>query len=244
MLSICSKTDIGKVRTLNQDTVYSCGSNVGSLSNLFIVADGMGGHKAGDYASAYAVNAIERIISDNTDTAPVRVIREAIEKANREIFEKSLETDFEGMGTTLVCATIQDNVLYVANVGDSRLYVISDKIEQITKDHSLVEEMIRAGELDREAARFHPDKNIITRAVGTDVKVLIDFFEVELKKGDIVLMCTDGLTNMVADNEIEGIVKSSNDVKEIVSLLVDKANENGGRDNIGVVLARFEGVDQ
>lgn len=244
MLSICSKTDIGKVRTLNQDTVYSCGSCVGTLSNLFIVADGMGGHKAGDYASAYAVNAIERIVADNNDTEPIRVMREAIETANSEIFEKSLEEDFAGMGTTLVCATVQKDTLYVANVGDSRLYVISDKIKQITKDHSLVEEMIRAGELDREVARFHPDKNIITRAIGTDPKVLIDFFEVELNKGDVILMCTDGLTNMVSDDEIEDIVKGSDDVKEIVSLLVEKANENGGKDNIGVVLARFEGMDQ
>lgn len=244
MLSICSKTDIGRVRTLNQDTVYSCNSQVGSLSNLFIVADGMGGHKAGDYASAYAVNAVERIVADNKDTEPVRVMRDAIEKANSEIFEKSLEEDFAGMGTTLVCSTIQDNILYVANVGDSRLYVISDEIKQITKDHSLVEEMIRAGELDREAARFHPDKNIITRAVGTDPRILIDFFEVELNKGDVILMCTDGLTNMVADDEIEGIIKECDDVKEMVAQLVDKANENGGKDNIGVVLVRFEGVEQ
>lgn len=242
MLTVCSKTDVGRKRSINQDTVYSCAVPIGSLPNLFIVADGMGGHKAGDYASAYAVNAIEREVDADESTSPVRIITSAIECANAEIFEKAKEEDFAGMGTTVVASTIIDSTLYVANVGDSRLYLIRDEIKQVTKDHSLVEEMIRAGELEREEARFHPDKNIITRAVGADREVLVDFFEVDLEAGDVVLMCSDGLSNMVADEDIFKIIKKNKDVSGMADELVKVANHNGGKDNIGVVLVRFEGA--
>lgn len=242
MLSTCSKTDIGRKRSLNQDCVYSCNVPIGSLDNLFIVADGMGGHKAGDYASAYTVNAIEREVEMSEDQQPVKILNNAVRCANREIFEKArAEEDFAGMGTTVVVATVTDNVLVVGNVGDSRLYVISDTIKQVTKDHSLVEEMIKVGEIKREDARLHPDKNIITRAVGAEADVIVDFFEVELNDRDVVLMCSDGLTNMVPDEEILSIVKSKNDVKDIADELVSIANHNGGKDNIGVVVLRYEG---
>ncbi|MDO4966440.1 MAG: Stp1/IreP family PP2C-type Ser/Thr phosphatase [Lachnospiraceae bacterium] len=243
MLTTCSKTDIGRKRVLNQDTVYSCNVPIGNLNNLFIVADGMGGHKAGDYASAYTVNAIEREVELCEDSQPVKIIDNAIKCANKEIFDKAhAEEDFAGMGTTVVVATVEDNILYVGNVGDSRLYVIDDSINQITKDHSLVEEMVRVGEIKREDARLHPDKNIITRAIGADENVVADFFEVELKPKDIVLMCSDGLTNMVEDNDILSIVKSKDNVKDIADELIRVANHNGGKDNIGVVLVQFEGV--
>lgn len=242
MISVCSKTDIGRKRNINQDCVYSCAVPLGSLNNLFIVADGMGGHKAGDYASAYAVNAIEREVDADEDTEPVKILRNAIECANEEIFEKAKEEDFAGMGTTVVAATIIDATLYVANVGDSRLYLIRDNICQVTRDHSLVEEMIRIGEIDREDARFHPDKNIITRAVGVEGSVDVDFFEEELLEGDVILMCSDGLSNMVADEEILKIIKKHKKVKDMADELVKVANHNGGKDNIGIVLVRFEGV--
>lgn len=242
MLTVCSKTDIGRKRNINQDCVYSCAVPIGSLPNLFIVADGMGGHKAGDYASAYTVNAIEREVDADDRTEPVMIMENAIECANAEILEKAQEEDFAGMGTTVVVSTIIDSTLYVANVGDSRLYLIDDEIKQITKDHSLVEEMIRVGELNREEARFHPDKNIITRAVGVDKKVIPDFFEVELKDGDVILMCSDGLSNMVGDDEILKIIKKNKTVNDMADELVKVANHNGGKDNIGVVLVRFEGT--
>jgi len=242
MLTVCSKTDIGRKRNINQDTVYSCKVPLGSLPNLFIVADGMGGHKAGDYASAYAVNAIEREVDADESIEPVKILGNAIECANAEIFEKAKEDDFAGMGTTVVASTIIDNLLYVANVGDSRLYLINDTIRQITKDHSLVEEMVRAGELDRDDARFHPDKNIITRAVGADRDVLVDFFEVDLIEGDVILMCSDGLSNMVGDDEIFNIIKKNKTVHGMADELIKVANHNGGKDNIGVVLVRFEGA--
>lgn len=242
MLTVCSKADIGRKRSINQDTVYSCKVPIGSLKNLFIVADGMGGHKAGDYASAFAVNAIEGKVEDDESTEPVKILRSAIEYANGEIFEKAKEEDFAGMGTTVVAATIVDDTLYVANVGDSRLYLIREGITQITKDHSLVEEMIRVGELKREDARFHPDKNIITRAVGADKTVAVDFFEEQLQDGDIILMCSDGLSNMVGDDEILSIIKKKKEVSDMAEELVKVANHNGGKDNIGVVLVRFEGA--
>jgi len=146
------------------------------------------------------------------------------------------DENLEGMGTTVVAATCMGKYLRVANVGDSRLYVIGEKITQITRDHSLVEEMVRMGGIDREAARNHPDKNIITRAVGATNKVEIDFFNVELSEKDIVLMCSDGLTNMLEDEEIRMILNGQRDIVEKAEELVKAANLNGGKDNIAVVL--------
>ena len=237
MLKTYSMTDIGRKRKLNQDCVYTCEHPLGNLPNLFIVADGMGGHRAGDYASAYTVRAIEREVENCEFTAPVRILREAIAIANEEIYEKAItEEDLLGMGTTCVAATVIEDILYVANVGDSRLYLIDKGITQVTKDHSLVAEMVRVGSIAANEARLHPDKNIITRAIGAAKDVDIDFFEVELKKGDIILMCTDGLTNMVEDDEICRIARSAKDVAQIAEELIKMANHNGGKDNIGVVI--------
>ena len=153
------------------------------------------------------------------------------------MLEKSLsDEELAGMGTTVVVATVIGHYLYVANVGDSRLYLITDKITQITKDHSLVEEMVRIGEINREQARNHPDKNIITRAVGIKKEVKIDFFDMRLEKGDLILMCSDGLSNMLEDREIEEIIKKGGELSEIVDELVERANQNGGKDNIAVIL--------
>ena len=241
MLKTISKTDIGRKRKINQDNVYTCEVPLGNLPNLFMVCDGMGGHKAGDFASAYAVKAIEREVMICEETEPIRIIRDAIECANAEIYEKAATDEkLRGMGTTAVVATIVDHTLIVANVGDSRLYLIDDDIEQITKDHSLVEEMVRIGELDRSEAREHPDKNIITRALGVTDSVEVDFFEVDLKDGDIILMCSDGLTNMVEDEDIRMVVKAKRDVVQIVEELIKVANHNGGSDNIGVVIIQTE----
>ena len=136
----------------------------------------------------------------------------------------------------MVAATIDGNELVVANVGDSRLYVLDGELKQITIDHSLVEEMVRMGGLDRAEARNHPKKNIITRAIGALDTVRVDFFEVELKKGDMVLLCSDGLTNMLEDKEIEEILKDKGSMKDKADRLISAANENGGKDNIAVVL--------
>jgi len=238
MLKTFSITDIGKRRKLNQDYVYTSEMPVGHLANLFLVADGMGGHNAGDYASRYTIETIVDEISRSDDESPVFVLEKAIKRANSLIRRKSEEeTELNGMGTTVVAATIDGEKLCVANVGDSRLYIINNReIRQITRDHSLVEEMVRMGGLKREMARNHPDKNIITRAIGALDDVDVDFFEVRLNKGDTILMCSDGLSNMIEDEEIRMIMQGQRDIVEKAESLVKAANNNGGKDNIAVVL--------
>ncbi len=210
---------------------------MGSLPNLFIVADGMGGHNGGDYASKLTVETMLSEVGDSFEKNPVKIFGKAISAANDLIRKKAAEIpDMEGMGTTVVAATCLGKFLQVANVGDSRLYVVGKEIRQITRDHSLVEEMVRAGTISQEEARNHPDKNIITRAVGASETVEADYFTVELKEGDLVLMCTDGLTNMLEDEEIRMILGGARDIVEKAQALVDAANANGGKDNISVVL--------
>lgn len=237
MIRSFSVTDIGKKRKLNQDYVYVSEEPVGNLPNLFIVADGMGGHNAGDYASKCTVETMVREIRGCFDKNPVRIFGKAIRVANQQIRRKAREDEsLYGMGTTVVAATCLGHYLQVANVGDSRLYIINNEIRQITRDHSLVEEMVRMGGIDRKAARNHPDKNIITRAVGATDTVEIDFFHEELHPGDFVLMCSDGLTNMLEDEEIGRILRGAFSVEEKARQLVEAANNNGGKDNIAVII--------
>lgn len=233
-----SVTDVGRRRETNQDYMYTSETNVGNLPNLFLVADGMGGHAAGDYASRFTVQKITEFVRESKQQEPVAVIKQAIVYANALLLrEANSDPGKRGMGTTLVAATIKDRKLFASNVGDSRLYVVNHKgIRQITRDHSLVEEMVRMGEMDKEEAKDHPDKNIITRAIGVLPDVSADFFEVEIDPGDMVLMCSDGLTNMVRDEEIRQIILGQRDIVEKAEKLVETANRNGGRDNITVVL--------
>ena len=204
---------------------------------MFIVADGMGGHNAGDYASKVTVETMLAEMQSSFEKNPTLIFRRAIEEANELIRRRAGEDKkLEGMGTTVVVASCMGRFLQVANVGDSRLYVVNREIRQITRDHSLVEEMVRMGGLDRADARNHPDKNIITRAVGAEDHVEPDFFTVELREGDTVLMCSDGLTNMLEDEEIRMIISGARDLVEKAERLVEAANANGGRDNISVIL--------
>lgn len=237
MIRSFSVTDIGRKRKLNQDFVYSSDEAVGNLKNVYIVADGMGGHQAGDYASKCTVETMVREIKGCFEQSPIRILSRAIRIANDQVRRKAREDEsLYGMGTTVVAATVLGKYLQVANVGDSRLYIINEEVRQITRDHSLVEEMVRMGGLDREAARNHPDKNIITRAVGARDTIEIDFFHEELKSGDLILMCSDGLTNMLEDEEIGRILKTPGTIEERAERLIDAANQNGGRDNIAVIL--------
>ena len=206
-----SMTHIGRRREMNQDYMYTSENAVGKLPNLFLVADGMGGHKAGEYASRFTVEKIVETIETSGQTEPVAAMKEAVEAANRGLLEEAgRDAAKAGMGTTVVAATV---------IGDS-----------------LVEEMVRLGEMDKADAKDHPDKNIITRAVGVVPELSVDFFEVELKPGDTVLMCSDGLTNMIEDEEIKKIVLGQRDIVEKAEKLIDTANGNGGKDNITVVL--------
>ena len=235
-----SKTDIGSKRTMNQDSVYCNENSVGSFQNLFIVADGMGGHKAGDYASRLCVEKIVNAVEQSKSITPVTILEEAVTEANKGVLEEAkANAEYEGMGTTMVACTLQKDTLYIANIGDSRLYIINDDIKQITKDHSWVEEMVKKGELTESQARIHPQKNIITRALGIDEVVHADYFEIDVKPDDKILMCSDGLTNMVEDEDIEYIIRHSSSIEKAVENLVEKANENGGKDNITVILVQI-----
>lgn len=238
MITSFSVTDIGKKRKLNQDFVYASDEPVGNLPNVYIVADGMGGHNAGDYASKCTVETMIREMKGCFEKNAIRILSKAIMIANERIRRKAKEDErLNGMGTTVVAATCIGKYLQVANVGDSRLYIINEKeIRQVTRDHSLVEEMVRMGGIDRTAARNHPDKNIITRAIGARDTIEIDFFHEELQEGDIVLMCSDGLTNMLEDEEIGRILRSKESLDQRAGRLVDAANNNGGKDNIAVII--------
>ena len=236
-MKACALTDTGRVRTANQDYVYASVEPVGSLPNLFVVADGMGGHQAGDYASRYIVENLVSYLQYTENSQIVPLLREAILKVNTMLYHEAKEKpEFSGMGTTLVAAVADENTLYVANVGDSRLYLVRDRIRQVTRDHSYVEELVSLGRLERGSKDYKDKKNIITRAVGTEDKLLVDFFEVGLEPGDFILMCSDGLSNMLEDVEMEEIVGSDLELEEKAEKLITVANDNGGKDNIAVVL--------
>lgn len=236
-------TDIGCRRQVNQDYIYCNDKAVGLLPNLYIVADGMGGHKAGDFASRFSVIEFEKEIKEQKARTIIGSMEGAIRQVNQRLLQEAAsEPEYAGMGTTFVAATIAENSLFVLNIGDSRLYSIkeSGELRQITQDHSLVEEKIQRGELDRKDAKNHPEKNVITRAVGAFEHVVPDFFEVELELGEYILLCSDGLTNMVEDNVIKEIVLDQEaGLKEKAERLVALANENGGRDNISLVLVHI-----
>jgi protein phosphatase len=236
-LEAFSITDIGEKRRVNQDYVFCEINPVGQLPNLFIVADGMGGHNAGDYASRFCVEYFTQRIRSSENPSPIPLIETSIRETNEVLRDKAKEkAELEGMGTTFVVATIFDRTMYVANIGDSRLYVIGKEMKQITEDHSLVEAMVKTGELNRDQARVHPNKNIITRALGANETVEPDFFEVDLEEEDIVLMCSDGLTNMLEDKLIEKIVKENDNPEIAAETLVREANKNGGKDNIAIII--------
>ena len=231
-----AKTDTGIVRRSNQDFLFASDQPVGPLPNLFIVADGMGGHKAGDFASRYVVEHMKENIENSDAVSPVMVLRKALEKTNLGLYEESMEDpEREGMGSTLVAATIEDDMMYVANVGDSRLYLLRDSLAQITRDHSLVEELVEVGAITKEQARLHPQKNVITRALGSEAEVRPDYFEFTLQPGDILLLCSDGLSNMVTDLEMLEYAKEYQDPELICRALMSKALIRGARDNVTVV---------
>lgn len=234
-------THIGQRRSINQDYIFYSDKPVGNLPNLYIVADGMGGHKAGDKASSYAVQSFVEKIQNGEKEQPLLLMKEAIEAVNEELYALAVSRpEYEGMGTTFVAASALEDELCVMNIGDSRLYVLQKELKQITYDHSLVEELVRSGQLTKEEARNHPRKNVITRALGVEPKVKADFFEVEMEEVDMILLCSDGLTNMVTEETIEYVLRNANDMEKAAEVLIGLANDNGGLDNISVVMAKKE----
>lgn len=233
-------TDIGKRRNVNQDYLFYSDEPVGCFSNLYIVADGMGGHRAGDKASSYAVNRFVELAREAKKLMPFLNMDKIIKQVNREVWELSQnEEDYHGMGTTFVVATIEGDTMYVMNVGDSRLYLYNGSLKQITLDHSLVEELVRAGEIPPEMSRNHPQKNIITRAVGVSSQVVPDFFIHPLEEGNRILLCSDGLSNMVEDKRLEEILGRPDTLQDTVEQCIDDALFYGGIDNIAVVIALY-----
>lgn len=248
-------SDIGKRRERNEDCFL-----VNEDLKLYAVADGMGGHLGGDFASRLAVATLEEVV-EALERDPKTLLKEegvslkageyqgylrhAIKLASRRIFEKSNEqVELQGMGTTSVVLLFRKNKAYIANVGDSRAYRIrGDKIAQITKDHSLVSEQMRAGILSEDDARAHRLKNIITRSVGFQEDVDVDVDIRVVREGDLFFLCSDGLSNMVTDSEIRDIIVT-NESEVACKRLVDIANERGGDDNITVVLAQVVGLDE
>jgi protein phosphatase len=235
------QSDIGKVRESNQDSILISNESIGCLPNLYIVADGMGGHRAGNVASALSIASFEQYIL-NPECANGELLEDmvcALNYANYSVYEASrANEEYFNMGTTFVGCTIQDNCAYIAHVGDSRLYRISNgKITQITNDHSFIAEMLRAGRITPEEAINHPKRNSITRAIGTDRSVEVDGIICPLYPGDQVLMCSDGLYGMINDEDMLRIAMQADKTQEQKTReLVDLANANGGNDNISVIL--------
>ena len=245
-------TDKGVVRSMNQDQVFSTTEPVGILPNLFIVADGMGGHKAGDLASLEAVRFFVRDIREHSTQADdvVLLMKTTLERTNKYVYYMAQESpDYRGTGTTFVAATPIGRKLYCLNVGDSRLYVVNRagvspvKLTKVTEDHSIVEMLVKRGMITEEEARNHPQKNMITRAIGIDERVEIDDFAVDTADLTQIMLCSDGLTNMVEDREILGLLTSGRKTDEKCRDLVDAANANGGKDNVSVIVIDIAGED-
>ncbi|CCQ96060.1 Serine/threonine phosphatase stp [[Clostridium] ultunense Esp] len=243
-MEIGVKTDIGRIRDINQDAYYISSHKE---HPLFIIADGMGGHKAGEIASRMAVEIISSRLEKDLkrleldDSGIKDKIVCSISKANEKIYRKALEEEkFSGMGTTVTLAYKNNEKIFIGHVGDSRAYLFRKGVlSQITKDHSLVEELIRNGSISKEEAKLHPQRNIITRAVGTSKEIESDLIVQENNKGDILLLCTDGLTNMLMDEEIKEYLLVNEDMQKVCDELVKLSNDKGGYDNITVLAIKF-----
>lgn len=241
-LIAAGKTDIGRKRKTNQDSIF-----VGNKKNLFVVADGMGGHNGGDIASAMAVKHIPEYFEEHSQQGPDIISSNSILHANKLIKDHALSDDnLQGMGTTVNLLKFKGDTLYVANVGDSRTYLVNrQKIYQLSKDHSLVQEKLNLGIYNREMAQKDPEKNVLVRAVGFDDDVEVDVFTYKVSRGDIFLSCSDGLHGKVSDADILFLINkhipnpleaTEESLDKLVSVLIAQANENGGQDNISVIL--------
>lgn len=231
-------------RPTNEDNCYADTTKIqGDDIGIFVVADGMGGHNKGEVASKLAVDELKNYLKayldeNNGQEIDLKMLlSRAFYETNKAVFDQATENEkFSGMGTTLIAAIINSNNLVLGNVGDSRAYVFREGIlHQLTKDNSYVQELIEKGIINPEDAKLHPQKNVITRAIGTDKGVRVDFYHKELQKNDLILLCSDGLTNMVDDKEIQDTLKICNGANTCCRKLVDLANTKGGKDNITVI---------
>jgi PPM family protein phosphatase len=226
------RTDVGRQRTANEDSLFVS-------PPLFAVADGMGGAKAGEVASAVAVEAVEAA-PESSEPAEAQ-LAEIVRAANRRIYDLAVADESRrGMGTTLTLAKVHGDEVSLAHVGDSRAYRMREgRLEQLTRDHSLVAELERSGQITAEAAEHHPQRSIITRALGPEPDVEVDTYTLTVRDGDVFLICSDGLTSMISDEEVASIVRSAASLDEAAEALVRAANQSGGKDNITVILFRL-----
>ncbi|MDD3705624.1 MAG: Stp1/IreP family PP2C-type Ser/Thr phosphatase [Clostridiaceae bacterium] len=241
------KTDIGLVRKVNEDS-FLC-EQLEGIDNtyLYIVADGMGGHNAGEVASSMAVQEVASYIKKNIealllgDNEIQELLRNAILYANDKVYKTSIKkSNCLGMGTTLSMVLAKDSSIYIGHVGDSRIYLIRDsEISRLTEDHSLVVELIKRGTIKPEEANNHPQKNVITRALGTEYTIESDISRWDMKYGDLILICTDGLSNAVYEKDMFCVLKGAADLNETCELLIEKAKEKGGFDNITAIVIQM-----
>ncbi|MCG7213803.1 Stp1/IreP family PP2C-type Ser/Thr phosphatase [Paenibacillus mucilaginosus] len=246
MLRLCYLSDIGRVRTVNEDrAVVKEDLNGWSLA---IVADGMGGHQAGDIASQMAVELIQVGIqfldAGVSSEERQRQLKSAIEVANEKVFEFASQREhYHGMGTTVVAALASPDRAVIAHIGDSRAYRIGGgRIEQLTEDHSLVNELVKSGQISREEASHHPRRNVLTRALGTEPTIEVDVQEVSWQKGDLLLLCSDGLCGLVDDERILEAASGPEELEEKARRLIKEALDAGGDDNVTVVLVANDGA--
>lgn len=234
-------TDKGKIRINNEDA-YS--NIVNNKYSLFILCDGMGGHNSGEVASNMAVEAIQKYIEDNFNLENVyKIISDSVHVANDLIYDKAISSPkCSGMGTTLVLTLAIDDRLFFANAGDSRIYLFRDGcLKQLTTDHSYVQNLVNEGLITKEQAHFHPLRNQITSALGTEMSFTLDIDDIKMKKNDLILLTSDGLTDMVDDDDIKDVLNNDYDIKEMTEILTYIANSSGGRDNITITLAKYNG---
>lgn len=243
-MEVWGATDQGIVRKQNQD-YYRC-QNIGKGQFLAVVCDGMGGAKSGDVASRLASDVFRQDVQQTAlpqmeQQEIVKMLIHAVKSANRAVYEQSrVSPDFAGMGTTLVAAYIQDHAAYIVNIGDSRCYYIADnEIMQVTEDHSVVGLMVARGQITEEEARIHPNKNLITRAVGTERDVECDCFYVSLERGEYLLLCSDGLSNLVTKPELLYEITHCDDEAACCRRMIEIAKERGAPDNVTVVLMKY-----
>ncbi len=230
---------MGKVRENNEDSIFSTDSTIGCLDNIYVVADGMGGHNAGEIASSSAIEFLKEYLENSqVDLDTYGIIMDSVFSANEKVFQKSKsESSRKGMGTTITLCTIKDDKAYFGHVGDSRAYLIDDDIKQITFDHTYVNQMMQKGLMTKEQALVDPNRNMITRAIGIEPTVMVDVEEVDVKEGNIIMLCSDGLTGLVSDETILSTVnKYKDDVNKACDTLIEMALDKGGIDNISVIL--------
>ncbi len=236
-------TDKGKVRQHNEDSVGVFSNQHGD--RLAIVADGMGGHRAGDVASSMAISLLKNRWeqTDKIETADnaEEWLKENVEQVNTELFTHAKQhSECEGMGTTLVAAICTNLFLTVVNIGDSRGYLFNNHgINQITDDHSLVNELVKSGQISAEDAEHHPRKNVLLRALGTEPNVTMDIRTIMFEEEDYLILCSDGLSNKVSKNDISEMIRTNEDLEDAARSLIDLANQNGGEDNISVVIIEY-----